>query len=110
VRQALPQLLSFFNHSSQLLQILRNARIQVLRMDGVVFTGDISIMTKLMSISFWHLERSVEEDLLLQTMETLEGFRVATRGLLTIPSRECVEVSRAVYCMEFELQVNTFQL
>jgi hypothetical protein len=73
-------------------------------MDGVTFTGDASIMTKLMSISSWVLERSSEEDLQLQTKETAEGFRVATRGLLTMPERDGAETCRAIYCMEFEMQ------
>ena len=80
--------------------------VQILRMDGVCFTGDVSIMTKIMSISSWLLERSSEEDLQLQTKETPEGFRVATRGLLTIPSRDGAEACRAVYCMEFEMQAS----
>jgi hypothetical protein len=80
--------------------------LQTLRMDGVTFTGDVSIMTKIMSISSWLLERSSDEDLQLQTKETLEGFRVATRGLLTIPSRDGAEACRAVYCMEFEMQAS----
>ena len=80
--------------------------IQVLRIEGVTFTGDMSIMTKLMSMSSWVLERSSEEDLQLQTKETSEGFRVATRGLLTMPGRDGAETCRAVYCMEFEMQAN----
>jgi hypothetical protein len=77
-------------------------------MDGVSFTGDVSIMTKLMSMSSWVLERSSEEDLQLQTRETSLGFCVATRGLLTMPGRDGSETCRAVYCMEFEMQANGF--
>ncbi len=82
--------------------------IQVLRMDGVAFTGDVSIMTKLMSLTCL-LERGLDEDLLLQTKETAEGFRVATRGLLTMQGGEGAEMCRAayVYSMEFEMQART---
>jgi hypothetical protein len=78
--------------------------------DGVTFTGDVSIMTKLMSISSWVLERSSEEDLQLQTKETAEGFRVASRGLLAIPGRDGADICRAVYCMEFEMQASMFSI
>ena len=79
-------------------------------MDGVTFTGDVSIMTKLMSISSWVLERSSEEDLQLQTKETAEGFRVASRGLLAIPGRDGADICRAVYYMEFEMQASIFSI
>jgi hypothetical protein len=75
-------------------------------MDGVIFTGDVSIMTKLMSMSSWVLERSSDEDLQLQTRETSQGFCVATRGLLTMPGKDGAETCRAVYRMEFEMQAN----
>ncbi len=76
-------------------------------MDGAAFTGDVSIMTKLMSLSCL-LERSSDEDLLLQTKETAEGFRAATRGLLTMQGGEGAEMCRAVYAysMEFEMQAS----
>ncbi len=87
------------------LLVINSNATQLLRMDGITFTGDVSIMTKLMSISSWMLERSAEEDLQLQTIETAEGFRVATRGLLTVPDRDGAEMCRAIYCMEFDLRV-----
>ena len=69
--------------------------IQVLRMDGVAFTGDVSIMTKLMSLTC--------------LLERAEGLRVATRGLLTMQGGEGAEMCRAayVYSMEFEMQART---
>ena len=61
-----------------------------------------------MSISSWVLERSCEEDLQLQTKETADGFRVASRGLLAMPGRDGADICRAVYCMEFEMQASIF--